>query len=152
MACSGTALPFFLLTKLSQSCHALGRLVTGFSPLRTGFVTWTLLVRFVMEKVALGQVFLWVFQFFPVSIFHRGSRYSYIIWGKNNNQLVAAVQRYVLAPSTWTVTTGTSETSVYSYKTTWCNISECCHLHATLRSWNLIMLQRRFEWKNRRTQ
>jgi hypothetical protein len=32
--------------------------------------------------------------------FHRGSPYSYIIWGMNNRLLVAAVQRHRLTPST----------------------------------------------------
>jgi hypothetical protein len=41
-------------------------------------------VGFVVDKVALGQVFLQVLQF-PLSIsFHRLSPYSYIIWGINN--------------------------------------------------------------------
>jgi hypothetical protein len=39
---------------------------------------------FVVDKVALGQVFLHVLQF-PMSIsFHHGSPYSYITWGINN--------------------------------------------------------------------
>jgi hypothetical protein len=51
MACSGIALPFFFT---SQVVPWLRSLVAGLSPRRPGSVQ----VGFVVDKVALGQVFL----------------------------------------------------------------------------------------------
>jgi hypothetical protein len=46
----------------------LKQLVTGFSPQKPGFKPGSVHVGFVVEKVALGQVFLQVLWFSPVSI------------------------------------------------------------------------------------
>jgi hypothetical protein len=46
----------------------LRRLVAGISPQRNGFVTGPVLVGFVVDKAALGQVFLRVLHFSLVSI------------------------------------------------------------------------------------
>jgi hypothetical protein len=42
--------------------------VTGLLPRRPGFAPWSVHVGFVVDRVASGQVFLWVLQHFPVSI------------------------------------------------------------------------------------
>jgi hypothetical protein len=58
----------------------LRRLVTGLSPCRTSFAPGSVHMRFVVDKVALEQVFLRVIRF-PLSLsFHLGSPYSYTIW------------------------------------------------------------------------
>jgi hypothetical protein len=55
----------------------LKSLVAGLSPRRTGFAPGSIHVGFVVDKVALGQVFLRVLRF-PLSIsFHRRSPNSY---------------------------------------------------------------------------
>jgi hypothetical protein len=41
-------------------------------------------VVFVVDKMALGQVILIVLAFTLSVSFHRGSPYSYIVWGMNN--------------------------------------------------------------------
>jgi hypothetical protein len=46
----------------------LRSLVAGLSPRRPGFAPGSIHVGFVVDKVALGQVFLWVLRFFPVNI------------------------------------------------------------------------------------
>jgi hypothetical protein len=46
----------------------LRSLVAGLSPRRPGFTPGSIHVGFVVEKVALGQVFLWVLRFSPVII------------------------------------------------------------------------------------
>jgi hypothetical protein len=57
----------------------LRRLLTSLSPRRPGFGVW-----FMVEKVALRQVFLGVLRF-PLSVsFHRGCPYSYITWDMNS--------------------------------------------------------------------
>jgi hypothetical protein len=59
-------------------------IVVCLSPGRPGFALRSVHVRFVVDKVALGQVFIRVLRFSLVNIsFHRGSPYSYIIWGNN---------------------------------------------------------------------
>jgi hypothetical protein len=56
----------------------LRRLVTDLSPLSPGFAAGSIHVEFVVDKVALGQVF-------PLSVsHHRRSPYAYIIWRMNN--------------------------------------------------------------------
>jgi hypothetical protein len=53
-------------------------LVAGLSPLRFGFEPSSVYVGFVVDRVALGQVFLRVLRF-PLSIsFHHGFPFSYI--------------------------------------------------------------------------
>jgi hypothetical protein len=57
-------------------------LVAGSSPQSHVFALGLINVGFVVEKVALGQVFL---SSSSLSMsFHRRSPYSYIIWGMNN--------------------------------------------------------------------
>jgi hypothetical protein len=52
----------------------LKRLVAGLSPRKAGFGFWSVHVGFVVDKVALGQVFLRVLWFSPVNIsFRQGS-------------------------------------------------------------------------------
>jgi hypothetical protein len=55
-------------------------LVAGLSPRRPGFAPGSIHVGFVVDKVALGQVFLRVLRFSPVNIsFHRRSPNSYCL-------------------------------------------------------------------------
>jgi hypothetical protein len=61
----------------------LTRLAAGLSSRRPGFPTGSLHVVFVVDKVALGQVFLRVLRFSLVP-FHRGYPYSHMTWGMNN--------------------------------------------------------------------
>jgi hypothetical protein len=64
-----------------------------------GFAFGSVHVGFVMEKVALGQVFLRVLLFsLPVS-FHRSSPYSYFLGDKD--RLVDGHNRHSFTPSTW---------------------------------------------------
>jgi hypothetical protein len=66
---------------------------------------WSVWVGFMVDIVALGQILLRAFCF-PLSVsFHRGSPYSYIIWGWTLGPLVGAVRRHSLTPSTWTART-----------------------------------------------
>jgi hypothetical protein len=46
----------------------LRRLVAGLSPRRYGFDPWSFHVGFVLDKVALGQVFPRVLRFSPVNV------------------------------------------------------------------------------------
>jgi hypothetical protein len=65
--------PFF-----GRAVPWLRSLVAGLSPQRPGFAPWSIHVGFVVDKVALGQVFLRVLRFSPVNIsFHRRSPNSY---------------------------------------------------------------------------
>jgi hypothetical protein len=57
----------FQLTKLHMSHVGL---VVGFSPQKPGFAPGSIHAGFVVDKVALGQVFLRVLRFSPVNIIH----------------------------------------------------------------------------------
>jgi hypothetical protein len=52
----------------SQATPWLRPLVTGLSLWRPGFAPGSVHVEFMVDRVALGQVFVWALQFFPVSI------------------------------------------------------------------------------------
>jgi hypothetical protein len=60
------------------------RLDAGLSPWRPGITLESVHVGSVVDKVALGQVPLWVSRVFLSISFHRGSSLSYISWGMNN--------------------------------------------------------------------
>jgi hypothetical protein len=65
----------------------LRSLVAGLSPRRPGFAPRSIHVGFVMDKVALGQVFLRVLRFSPVNIIPPHSTVAlqtHIIWGIRN--------------------------------------------------------------------
>jgi hypothetical protein len=59
-------------SRMSKGCIGavpwLRRLVSGHSPRGPGFAPGSIHVRFMVDKVALGQVFLWVLRFSPVDI------------------------------------------------------------------------------------
>jgi hypothetical protein len=59
----------------------LRRLVSGLSFRRSGFAPKSVRMSFVVDRVALGQVFLWVLRFHLSISFHHGSPCSYITWG-----------------------------------------------------------------------
>jgi hypothetical protein len=59
--------------------------VTGLSQQRPSFMPGSVRVGFVVDKVALGQVFLQVLQFSPINIIPQWLIYSYITYGMNNN-------------------------------------------------------------------
>jgi hypothetical protein len=83
----------------------LRRLVAGLSPRRHGFAPGSAHVAFVVDKVAMVQVFLRVLRF-PLSLsFHRGCPYSCITWGWTVGPVQAAVQRHNPSTLTWTRTT-----------------------------------------------
>jgi hypothetical protein len=71
--------------------------IAGLSPRRPG----TVHMGFVVDRVALGQVFIWVLWFSPSIYFHCGPPYSYTVWQIDNS----------LTPSTWT----TNHESPYSH-------------------------------------
>jgi hypothetical protein len=56
-------------------------LATNLSLQRPGFIPRSVRVEFVMDKLALGQIFLQVLQVSLSASFHHG---SIIIWGINN--------------------------------------------------------------------
>jgi hypothetical protein len=56
--------------------------VAGLLPWRPGFAP--VIVRFMLDKVALGQVYLLDFGYLLSVLFYRGS-YSYVIWWMRNN-------------------------------------------------------------------
>jgi hypothetical protein len=60
------------------------QLIAYISVRRPGSVPKSANVRFVVDKVALGQVSLRVLRFSLSISFHRGTPYSYIIWGMND--------------------------------------------------------------------
>jgi hypothetical protein len=66
-------------------------------------------VGFVVDKVALGQVFLSVLWVSLSILFCRSSPLPYITGGMKNGPLLATVQRHSLAPSTGT-------TKVFTFK------------------------------------
>jgi hypothetical protein len=73
-------------------------------------------VRFVVDKVALGQPLLWVLQFSPVTIIPPRF-YILISYPRNENgPLVAAVQKHSFTPQTLTTQTMRSITRSISYK------------------------------------
>jgi hypothetical protein len=82
----------------------LRRLAASLSRRRPVFAHALVHVGFVVDRVALGQVFLRVLRFPLSASFHRGSAYSYITWRMNNRPLVAEFQLHSLTPSTWTTT------------------------------------------------
>jgi hypothetical protein len=67
-------------------------LVTGLSPQRFGFTPGSVHERFVVNKVALGQVSLLLLRFYVSISFHPGYPYSYIVRGMNKGPLVATKQ------------------------------------------------------------
>jgi hypothetical protein len=77
----------------ASSKYKLKRLVAGFPPRRPGFEPGSGHVRFVVHKVALGQVFSEYFGFPCQSSFHQllQKSPSSIIWGWYNRPEVAAV-------------------------------------------------------------
>jgi hypothetical protein len=72
-------------------------LFAGLSPLRPGFVPGSIHVGFVVDKVALGQAYLWVLHF-PQSVSFHHPPYSYNIRGWTICLVVAAVQRWKSYP------------------------------------------------------
>jgi hypothetical protein len=78
----------------------LRRLLAYLSPQRPGFAPCSVHVWFVVDKVALGQVFLGS-SVFPVIIIPPWV-HTHIIWGGGiMGPFVLVVQRHVLTPSTW---------------------------------------------------
>jgi hypothetical protein len=66
------------LVSVCGAVPCLKRLIAGLSPRRLGFAPGSIHVGFVVDKVALRQVFLRVLRFSPVNIsFHRRSPSSY---------------------------------------------------------------------------
>jgi hypothetical protein len=80
---SVTALQLSVLTAVPW----FRRLVVYLSPRCVCFAHASMYVGFVMDKVALGQVFLRVLGFSLSILFHRRSPYPYIIWGKNTTSI-----------------------------------------------------------------
>jgi hypothetical protein len=77
------------------------QLVTGLSPWRPGFTPGSVHVGLMVDKVALGQVFSEIHNWFPLSVsFHWGSISLSGEW--TVGLLVAAVQRHSLTSSAWT--------------------------------------------------
>jgi hypothetical protein len=76
----------------------LKRLVARLSPRRPGFGLGSVHVGFVVDKVALGQVFLRILWFSPVNIIPPGLHTHISSGGRTIRPLVAAVQRHSLTP------------------------------------------------------
>jgi hypothetical protein len=58
--------PHIIVRPYNRPCHSWGKLV-GFSPWRSGFMPLSVCVEFMVDKVALGQGFLQVIWYFPLS-------------------------------------------------------------------------------------
>jgi hypothetical protein len=69
---------------ISEAVLGLRWLVAGLSPRSTGFAAGSIHVGFVVDKVALGQVFLRVLRFFPCQYHSTVALQTHIIWGMNN--------------------------------------------------------------------
>jgi hypothetical protein len=80
-----------------QAVPRLRRSVAGLSPRRPRFAVGSDHVAFVMDKVAIGQVFLLVLRLSPVSIIPPWFS-TLITWGWTIGPLVAAVQRHSFTP------------------------------------------------------
>jgi hypothetical protein len=76
----------------------LRELVAGLPPRRPGFASGSVHVRFMVDKVALGQVFLRVLRFSPVSIIPPGLHTHISSRGWTIGPLVATIQRHSLIP------------------------------------------------------
>jgi hypothetical protein len=76
--------PASMQSRMNQSVSWIRRLVSGLSPRRPGFVPGSVHVWFVIDKVALERVLLWVHCFALSISFHHGSPYSRITLGMNN--------------------------------------------------------------------
>jgi hypothetical protein len=72
----------------------LRRLVAGLSPWMPGFTPWSVHVVFVVDKVALGQVFLRVLWFFSLSIIPPWLSILTSFGGRTVDVLVSAAQRH----------------------------------------------------------
>jgi hypothetical protein len=59
-------------------------LVAGLSPQRLGFAPRSVHVRFVVDKVALGRVFVRVLGVLPHQYYFTVTSHSYVIWGIDN--------------------------------------------------------------------
>jgi hypothetical protein len=67
-----------IILRYSIQVNIFRSLVAGLSLRRPGLAPWSIHVGFVVDKVALGQVFLRVLRLSPVNIsFHRRSPNSY---------------------------------------------------------------------------
>jgi hypothetical protein len=82
----------------------LRRLVAGLSPWWSGLAPRSVHEGFVVDTVALGQIFLRVLLFSPVNILPHVCRLS---GGWIAGPLVVSVWTHRLTPSTWTTTTTT---------------------------------------------
>jgi hypothetical protein len=83
----------------------LRRLVAGISPQRTGFAPGSVRVGFVVDKVALGQAFLWVLWFSPVNINPPELHTHIPSGGWTTGPWDAEVQTHRLTPPTLTTIT-----------------------------------------------
>jgi hypothetical protein len=81
-----------------ETVPRLKRLVAGLSPRRAEFAPGSIHVGFVVDRVALGQDFLRVLRFSPVSIIPSGLHTHMSPGGRTICPLVAAVQRHCLTP------------------------------------------------------
>jgi hypothetical protein len=88
---------------LFEAVPSLRCVVDGLSLLRPGFTPGSVHVGFVVDKVALPQVFLRVTWSSPVSIIPPWLSILILLFGWwRVGSFVAAVQRHSLTPSTWT--------------------------------------------------
>jgi hypothetical protein len=71
----------------SKAMSWLRWLVAGLSLWRPGFVPGSAHVGFVLDRVSLGQVFLWILQFSLSVSFHHGSPHWHITWEMNNRPI-----------------------------------------------------------------
>jgi hypothetical protein len=81
----------FSLVRWHVAVPWLRRLVTGLSLLTSGFGPVPAHVEFVVDEVALGQVFLWV-RFLLSIPFHRGFPFLYISWWPQFRDVVSSRQ------------------------------------------------------------
>jgi hypothetical protein len=103
----------------TEAAPWLRSLITGLSLWKP----WSVHVEFVVDKVALGQVLLWVLQF-SRQYHSTEAVHTHILSGRWIGPLVATVQRHSLIPSTWTATTTTVHT--YTLYTVKCDSTLSC--------------------------
>jgi hypothetical protein len=105
----------------------LRRLVASLSPRRPGIAHRSVHVGCMVDRVALGQVFLQVLRFFPVSIVPPWVCILISFGGWTIGPLVGSGPIHSLTPLTWTTDTTAPRITVLVQSPWWCTGKRACH-------------------------